>query len=139
MHYITTIITTILILSSTKAETIISEEMITTALIDTIKRIPENIASIGNTIYKTEIKKEKGYWWYFKENNRLKRKLKEKNIDYHTILKQGMHPKKIYDNSTKSMIKKYAILKALATKNGIEKIKHKKRQKKKLNIIMTDM
>ncbi len=125
-----------------KSEVLVTQDMIYGGISEVIKGIPENISNLGNYIYKTEIKKEKNYWWYFKKNQKLKTELKKRMIDYHTLLKQGMYPVKVYDNSKKSEIKKYAILTALAQKNGIktesieEKIIYKK---KKLKIEMIDI
>jgi len=116
--------------------------MIYGGVAEAIKGIPKSISNLGNYIYRTELKKEKNYWWYFKKNQKLKIELKKRMIDYYTILKQGMYPVKVYDNSIKSEIKKYAILTALAQRNGIktesneEKIIHKK---KKLKIEMIDI
>jgi len=119
---------------------IVTQDMIYGGVAEVIRGIPESISNLGNYIYKTEIKKEKNYWWYFKKNQKLKIELKKRRIDYYTLLKQGMYPVKVYDNSLKSEIKKYAILTALAQENGIktesteEKIIHKKK-KLKIEII----
>jgi hypothetical protein len=133
-----------IIASMSNGQTLVTEEMVYGGVIDAIKRIPESMANLGNYIYKTEMKKEKSFWWYFKKNTKLKKELEKRNIDYYTILKQGMYPKKVYDNSREAEIKKYAILTALAKTNGIpinenyekEKTPHKR---KKLKIEMTDI
>ena len=123
---------------------IVNENMIYGSMIDTIKRIPDSIANIGNYTYKTEIKKEKNFWWYWHRNQAIKKRLKERKIDYYTILKQGMYPRKVYDNSREAEIKKYAILVSLAKTNDIDisdiigKTEKKQKNKKKINIIMSD-
>jgi hypothetical protein len=118
MKKIFIIITSAILL--TNAEVLVTEDMIYGSVIDAIKRIPSSISNLGNHIYKEEIKKERNMWWYFKKNNKIKIKLKEKNIDYYTILKQGMYPRKVYDNSRRAEMKKYAILTALAKQNNIK-------------------
>ena len=114
-------------------------------IIDTIKGIPQSISHLGNSIYNREVKKEKSYWWYFNRNSKLKVALKKRKIDYYTILKQGMYPLKVYDNSRKAEMKKYAILLALAKENEITTEEStqgdvpKEHRKKKLDIQITDM
>ena len=60
------IIITLTILSI-NAEVLVTEDMIYGSVIDAIKRIPSSIGNLGNHIYKSEIKKERDMWWYFKK------------------------------------------------------------------------
>ena len=126
------------------AQTYVTEDMIYGSVINAIKGIPKSTGNLSNYIYNTEIKKEKDFWWYWKKNNILQQKLKRKNIDYHTILKQGIYPKSVNDNTRETQMKKYAILTALAKMNNIEtgeiiELEKEKQHKKKLNIEVKDI
>ena len=139
------ILTTItLILNLTHSEPMVTEDMIYQSVANAIKGIPKSISKISNHIYRTEIKKEKTFWWYFNKNQPIKTRLKKRKIDYYTLIKQGLYPEKPYDQSRENEMKKYAILVALAKENEIDisdiigKTEEKKKIKKKLKIKITD-
>jgi len=102
------------------AELVIQEGIIYDGVINIIKKIPESIGNLGEQIYKTQIKGEKGFYWYFNTNQKIKIELNKRKINYSTILKEKMYPVKIYDNSIETEKKKYYILSELAKKNNIK-------------------
>ena len=50
-----------------KSEVLVTQDMIYGGVAEAIKGISKSISNLGNYIYRTELKKEKNYWWYFKK------------------------------------------------------------------------
>jgi len=99
------------------AQPMVTQEMIYNSVINAIKTIPDATKGITKEIYETQIEHKKGYYEIFNENQKMKTILKNRNIDYYTVLKQKMYPLKTSDNSREAKIKENRILKKLINKN----------------------
>ncbi len=127
------IITTI-----TYGQVYVTEDMIFDSVYEAAKRGIKEVPNLINFVYKKEIKNEKGYYWYFHQNQKMRKILDEHHIDYWTILKEKMYPQKASDYSLESEKKKFAILSTLLYTNDLIKKPQEKKEKKKLKIIITD-
>jgi len=116
----------------------VTSDMIYDGIYEAAKRGITEVPNLIQFIYDKETKNTKGYYWYFHRNQKMKKILKKHHIDYFTILKQKLYPKKVYDNSLESEKKKFAVFTALMYDNDLLKKPEVKRKKKKLNMVITD-
>ncbi len=132
------ILTAGIITTITYGQVYVTEDMIYDSVYQAAKRGITEVPNLINFIYNKEANNKKGYYWYFRQNQKMKKILKKHHIDFWTILKQKLYPKKVSDNSLESEQKKFAVLSALMYDNNLIKKPKKKKEKKKLNIIMTE-
>ena len=123
---------------STYGQTYVTEDMIYDSVYQAAKKGITEVPSLIKYIYDKEVNNKKGYYWYFNQNQKMMTILKKHHIDFWTILKQKLYPKKLYDNTLESEQKKFAVLTTLMYKNNLLKKAQETRKKKKLNIITTE-
>ena len=116
----------------------VTEEMIYESVYQAAKNGITEVPNLIKFIYDREANNKKGFYWYFNRNQRMRTILNKHHIDYYTLIKQALYPKKPSDNSLESEKKKFAVLSTLMYKNDLIPKSKERKKKKKLKIDISE-
>ncbi|RUM74535.1 MAG: hypothetical protein DSZ10_01390, partial [Sulfurovum sp.] len=63
----------LVVITALNSQEYVTQDMIYDGVIDTVKKIPENVGNLGKRIYAREVEGKKGFFWYFHKNQKMQR------------------------------------------------------------------